>query len=152
MGENFKEKNNEAAEAKAEGNNAVLNGNESEATPQKLTDEQKYAKKYLFMREKLLKNYDIGCKKYRKAKITTAIIFLVISVLFTVLSIGTGRHMQFLTVWSLLLTIPTIVTGFFGMNVDLPIFHNPFDWVIITVGSIIVMAILLWYLRRHNML
>ena len=24
------------------------------------------------------------------------------------------------------------------MNVDLPIFHNPFDWVIITVGSIIV--------------
>jgi len=34
----------------------------------------------------------------------------------------------------------------------LPIFHNPFDCVIITVGSIIVMAILLWYLRRHNML
>ena len=47
MGENFKEKNNEAAEKKAEGNNAVLNGNESEATPQELTDEQKYAKKYL---------------------------------------------------------------------------------------------------------
>ena len=103
MGENFKEKNNEVAEAKAEGNNAVLNGNESEATPQKLTDEQKYAKKYLFMREKLLKNYDIGCKKYRKAKITTVIIFLVISVLFTVLSISTGRHMQFLTVWIILI-------------------------------------------------
>ena len=51
MGENFKEKNNEAAEAKAEGNNAVLNGDESEATPQKLTDEQKYAKKYLVQNE-----------------------------------------------------------------------------------------------------
>ena len=98
MGENFKEKNNEVSKAKAEGNEAVLNGNESEVTPQELTDEQKYAKKYLFMREKLLKNYDNGCKKYRKAKITTAITFLVISVLFTVLSISTGRHMQFLTV------------------------------------------------------
>lgn len=103
MGENFKEKNNEAIEAKAEGNNAVLNGNESEATPKKLTDEQKYAKKYLFMREKLLKNYDIGCKKYRKAKITTVIIFLVISVLFTVLSISTGRHMQMLAIWIFLI-------------------------------------------------
>lgn len=69
-----------------------------------------------------------------------------------ILNNNLNNTMQFLTVWSLLLTIPTIVTGFFGMNVDLPIFHNPFDWVIITVGSIIVMAILLWYLRRHNML
>ena len=69
-----------------------------------------------------------------------------------ILNNNLNNTMQFLTVWSLLLTIPTIVTGFFGMNVDLPIFHNPFDWVIITVGSIIVMAILLWYSRRHNML
>lgn len=69
-----------------------------------------------------------------------------------ILNNNLNNTMQFLTVWSLLLTIPTIVTGFFGMNVDLPIFHNPFDWVIITVGSVIVMAILLWYLRRHNML
>lgn len=69
-----------------------------------------------------------------------------------ILNNNLNNTMQFLTVWSLLLTIPTIVTGFFGMNVDLPIFHNPIDWVIITVGSVIVMAILLWYLRRHNML
>ena len=28
--------------------------------------------------------------------------------------------MKFLTVWSLILTVPTIVTGFFGMNLQLP--------------------------------
>ena len=59
--------------------------------------------------------------------------------------------MQFLTVWSLLLTVPTIVTGFFGMNVSLPILNKPIDWIIITIGTIAVMGWLLWYLRRHNM-
>lgn len=29
--------------------------------------------------------------------------------------------MKFLTVWSLILTVPTIVTGFFGMNLQLPL-------------------------------
>lgn len=33
--------------------------------------------------------------------------------------------MKFLTVWSLVLTIPTILTGFYGMNVDLPVIHSP---------------------------
>ena len=32
--------------------------------------------------------------------------------------------MKFLTVWSLVLTIPTILTGFYGMNVDLPVIHS----------------------------
>lgn len=63
-----------------------------------------------------------------------------------------NNTMQFLTVWSLLLTVPTIVTGFFGMNVDLPVFHNSFDWVLIIVGSILIMGILLWYLKKHNMM
>lgn len=35
---------------------------------------------------------------------------------------------------------------------DIRLLKDDFDWVIITVGSVIVMAILLWYLRRHNML
>lgn len=41
--------------------------------------------------------------------------------------------MKFMTVWSLLLTVPTIVTGFYGMNVPLPAQHSPWGW-IITIG------------------
>ncbi|KRL10035.1 magnesium transporter CorA family protein [Schleiferilactobacillus perolens] len=41
--------------------------------------------------------------------------------------------MKFMTVWSLLLTVPTIVTGFYGMNVALPAQHSPMGWVI-TLG------------------
>ncbi len=36
--------------------------------------------------------------------------------------------MKFLTVWSLILTVPTIVTGFFGMNLQLPFTHSVFGW------------------------
>ncbi|MBD5429495.1 magnesium transporter CorA family protein [Lactobacillus sp.] len=69
-----------------------------------------------------------------------------------ILNNNLNNTMQFLTVWSLLLTVPTIATGFFGMNVDLPVLHNPLDWVFISIGTIIVMAALLWYFKKHNML
>lgn len=55
--------------------------------------------------------------------------------------------MKFLTVWSLLLTVPTIVTGFFGMNVDLPFSDSAFGWLIallISLALSIWMVLLLW--------
>lgn len=58
--------------------------------------------------------------------------------------------MKFLTVWSLVLTIPTILTGFYGMNVDLPVIHSPFDWVIITVLMIVLMVWLVVLMRKHH--
>ncbi len=58
--------------------------------------------------------------------------------------------MKFLTVWSLVLTIPTILTGFYGMNVDLPVIHSPFDWVIITVVMIVLMVWLVVLMRKHH--
>lgn len=55
--------------------------------------------------------------------------------------------MKFLTVWSLLLTVPTIVTGFFGMNVPLPFSNSVFGWAIamlISLGLSIWMLIAMW--------
>ncbi len=55
--------------------------------------------------------------------------------------------MKFLTVWSLLLTVPTIVTGFFGMNVPLPFTHSVFGWGIALIISLFLsiwMMIALW--------
>ncbi|MGY3778756.1 magnesium transporter CorA family protein [Isobaculum melis] len=45
--------------------------------------------------------------------------------------------MKLLTVLSILLTIPTIVTGFFGMNMPLPFEHNVLGWVFAIVISLI---------------
>ena len=58
--------------------------------------------------------------------------------------------MKFLTVWSLVLTIPTILTGFYGMNVDLTVIHSPFEWVIITVLMIVLMVWLVVLMRKHH--
>lgn len=58
--------------------------------------------------------------------------------------------MQFLTVWSLVLTIPTIMTGFYGMNVDLPMFHSGFDWIFITILMILLMVWLVVLMRKHH--
>lgn len=58
--------------------------------------------------------------------------------------------MKFLTVWSLVLTIPTIMTGFYGMNVRLPILKNSFDWILITLICVLLMVWLVILMRRHH--
>ncbi|WP_036097822.1 magnesium transporter CorA family protein [Listeria floridensis] len=63
-----------------------------------------------------------------------------------VLNNNLNDTMKILTVLSLLLTLPTIVTGFFGMNMPLPLEHNPAGWVIsifISLGLWFVLAFIL---------
>lgn len=58
--------------------------------------------------------------------------------------------MKFLTVWSLLLTIPTIITGFFGMNVRLPFANFHWAWIIIILLNILFMIGLFIYMKKHH--
>jgi Mg2+ and Co2+ transporter CorA len=53
-----------------------------------------------------------------------------------------------LTVLSVLLTIPTIVSGFFGMNVPLPFEHNASGWIIVIVISLFLWFGLSYVLRK----
>ncbi|MFG5461651.1 magnesium transporter CorA family protein [Enterococcus faecalis] len=57
-----------------------------------------------------------------------------------VLNNNLNDTMRVLTVLSVLLTIPTIITGFFGMNMPLPLEHNTSGWIIT-----IVISIFLWF-------
>jgi Mg2+ and Co2+ transporter CorA len=62
--------------------------------------------------------------------------------------------MKLLTVSSIVLTIPTIVSGFFGQNVAVPFQHSAIGWLItifITLGLMILTTALLWrygFLRK----
>ena len=56
--------------------------------------------------------------------------------------------MKQLTVLSILMTIPTIITGFFGMNMPLPLEHNIFGWAITIVMSALLWIILSLFLRK----
>ncbi len=56
-----------------------------------------------------------------------------------------NQTMKFLTVWSLLLAIPPIVSGFYGMNVKLPFADQEAAWlgtVILTIGLMIGMLVI----------
>lgn len=57
--------------------------------------------------------------------------------------------MKLLTIWSLILTVPTIVTGFFGMNMSLPFDDSIFSWVIAIVISLVLSVWLLFLLWRR---
>lgn len=66
---------------------------------------------------------------------------------YNLLNNNLNDTMKFLTVWSLILTVPTIVTGFFGMNLQLPFTHSVFGWGIALFISLILsvwMLIALW--------
>ena len=60
------------------------------------------------------------------------------------INIRLNETMRIMTVWSLLMTIPTIISGFFGMNVDLPLTTMKGGWILITL----ITAILLWIMWK----
>ncbi len=55
---------------------------------------------------------------------------------------------QTLTILTIVLTIPTIIGSFFGMNVPLPFSNNAFAFPLITLFSIGISFVFLWFLRR----
>ncbi|HBF74815.1 MAG TPA: magnesium transporter CorA, partial [Lactobacillus sp.] len=60
--------------------------------------------------------------------------------------------MKFLTIWSLTMAVPTIVTGFFGMNVKLPLAHFNGAWLIVIGLSVGFIAWLLLIFKMHHRL
>lgn len=67
----------------------------------------------------------------------------------TILSNNLNDIMKILTIWSVVLAIPTIITGFYGMNVKLPFERNSLAWIIV-IG--LTIAIIYWVIRalRHH--
>lgn len=58
--------------------------------------------------------------------------------------------MRFLTIWSLLLAVPPIVSGFYGMNMHLPLANGSLAWLASLVLTGILMLALLIYLHNHH--
>ncbi|MGX7417319.1 magnesium transporter CorA family protein [Carnobacterium gallinarum] len=65
-----------------------------------------------------------------------------------VLNNNLNDTMKILTVLSILLTVPTIITGFFGMNMPLPLEHNVMGWLITIVISVVLWFTLSLILRK----
>lgn len=58
--------------------------------------------------------------------------------------------MKFLTVWSLAIAIPTLITGFFGMNINLPQVDKQHGWIDLIIISVILIIWLIVGLKRNR--
>ena len=69
-----------------------------------------------------------------------------------ILNNRTNTTMKVLTVYTIILSIPTIVSGFYGMNMKLPIADQEWSWIFSLIITIVIILIILWDLHRRNSL
>lgn len=69
-----------------------------------------------------------------------------------ILTNNLNNRIKTLTVLTILLTVPTIVSSLFGMNVPLPLEGVPyaFEVVLVLVAALVVVGV--WYFKRHEWL
>lgn len=67
-----------------------------------------------------------------------------------VLDSDLNQTMKFLTIYSILLSIPTIVAGFYGENVALPLANKSYSWIITIVIAILLMVLCAVFLIRKD--
>lgn len=84
------------------------------------------------------------------ANIASDIIGRVSNAYSNILDNSLNNTMWVLTIFSIVLTMPNIVFGFFGQNVDLPFMKNPFGWEITVVIAIALCVLTIWLLRRNS--
>lgn len=70
----------------------------------------------------------------------------------SVISNNLNNIMKFLTSLTLVLTIPTIIGSFWGMNVGLPIEKNPFAFVLLILFSILLSLVTIYWLKKKDYL
>lgn len=69
----------------------------------------------------------------------------------SIISNNLNMVMKFLTSVTIVLAIPSIVAGFFGMNVSIPLAQHPAAFVITVAISVGLSALAVWYLARRRM-
>lgn len=76
----------------------------------------------------------------------------VADILSSVVNNNMNQIMKALTVWSIILTIPTIITGAWGMNVPLPGEGLSHSITLISVVTLIIMVVIFWLFKRNKWL
>lgn len=81
------------------------------------------------------------------AEVYTSILSGMMDAFASIISNNVNNAMKFLTSVTIILTLPTMVASFFGMNVALPFAHNPYAFVftmLIALGLASTVAFIFW--------
>jgi magnesium transporter len=68
----------------------------------------------------------------------------------SIISNNLNGVMKFLASVTIVLSIPTIITGFFGMNVDVPLTDQPWGFMVILGILLAICAIVIWIFNRKK--
>jgi magnesium transporter len=58
---------------------------------------------------------------------------------------------QRLTIITIVLMVPTLVSSFFGMNVSLPLHDNKYAFLLILIIAVILSLLIVWFFRRKQL-
>ena len=70
----------------------------------------------------------------------------------SIISNNMNGVMKTLTSITIILAVPTMISSFWGMNVNLPLQNNPLGFIVMISISIILTLFVSWWIRRRNML
>lgn len=70
----------------------------------------------------------------------------------SIISNNLNGVMKFLTSITIVLAIPTMISSFWGMNVELPFEHSPMGFIIMIFIALIMTLVVTWWLKRRDML
>ena len=70
----------------------------------------------------------------------------------SIISNNLNRVMKFLTSITIILSIPTMIASFWGMNVPVPMQNNPYGFIILIGFSVIISIIATVWLNKRDML
>ena len=70
----------------------------------------------------------------------------------SIISNNLNGVMKFLTSITIVLAIPTMISSFWGMNVQLPFENSPMRFIIMVLIAVILTLVVTWWLKRKDML
>ena len=86
------------------------------------------------------------------AKIYSDILNSAMDAYGSIISNNLNGVMKTLTSITIVLAVPTMISSFWGMNVDLPFEHNSFGFAIMISIALITTLIVTWWLKKKDML
>ena len=70
----------------------------------------------------------------------------------SIISNNLNGVMKFLTSITIVLAIPTMISSFWGMNVQLPFEDSPMGFIIMVLIAVVLTLVVTWWLKRKDML
>jgi Mg2+ and Co2+ transporter CorA len=129
----------------------ILNAAESNVEALTILEKSKFGKELSNVEKERLEDALIEAEQIvHMAELEAKIVDKIAKIFDSIMNNNLNDTMKFLTVWSLAIAIPTLITGFFGMNINLPKVDKVYGWIQLTILSVVLVAWLILGLKRNK--